>query len=115
MIVIFVCRSFITKRFDMFRRVLTPSTKLSTAVRKYTDYHHFKYPVDPRYAYGVPLYFFFFFVIWFRMGTVFTKRGEYKNDYLRVWKRKMGTGYQWSDAWGPEIQTFYKNLPTDTA
>jgi hypothetical protein len=99
----------------MFRRALKPCQSVTAAVRKYTDFQHFKYPVDPVWAYGVPLYYAFFFVIWFRMSTVFTKRGEYKNDYLRVWKRKLGTGYAWSDAWGPEIQTFYKNLPSGTA
>ncbi|CAD2214304.1 hypothetical protein AGDE_04875 [Angomonas deanei] len=100
----------------MFRRALTPSVArktgaLTQSARSYTDYNHFKFPV---YWTGVAMVVGYFVTMWFvfvRQGTTLTARSEYKNDYLRVWRRKMGTGYQWSDAWGPQITTIFKDLP----
>lgn len=97
----------------MFRRALqTPASKLAVAARPYTDYQHFKYPICGAIAYGIPAYFLFFWFIWVRMGTVFTKRNEYKKDYFRVWRRKLGSGYGWSEDFGPQKETLFKNLPS---
>lgn len=101
----------------MFRRAIGPQTTRALLkfqggiTRCYTNYDHIKYPVD-RQAYAA--IFLYFIGIWFlfaRMGSLFSVRSQFKEDYLRVWRRKLGTGYQWADAWGPQIDNFWKNVP----
>lgn len=100
----------------MLRRALGTNLGRQVAAvskRAYTDYHHIQYPVWKGAVLSIVGYFAVMWVIFFRMGTAITARSEYKNDYLRVWRRKLGTGYQWADAWGPEMDTIFKNLPEE--
>lgn len=101
----------------MFRRVVssTPVGRQLAGVSKraYTNYDHMKYPV---YKNAVVAILGYFVVMWFifnRQGSAATKHAEFKQDYLRVWRRKLGTGYEWADAWGPQIDTMYRNLPDE--
>lgn len=104
----------------MFRRALgaTADRSLSSGSaavsrRSYTELTHMKFPVYYG-AVGVVLsYFVVTWLIFIRMGSKQSYRSEYKNDYLRVWRRKLGTGYQWADAWGPQVDTLFKDLPEE--
>lgn len=100
----------------MLRRALGSNTGrqlagLSKNVRCYTNYEHFKYPAWTNASLCVVGYFLVMWFVFVRIGSKYTTRSEYKNDYLRVWRRKLGTGYQWADAWGPQMDTVFKNLP----
>ncbi|ORC93005.1 uncharacterized protein TM35_000023310 [Trypanosoma theileri] len=100
----------------MFRRVIGPEAsralaKTTSSVRRYTNYDHMKYPMDVQ---AVACVFGYILVMWFvfaRIGSLYTNFSSYKTDYLRVWRRKLGTGYQWADAWGPQMETLYRNVP----
>ncbi|KAH9581964.1 hypothetical protein LSM04_001698 [Trypanosoma melophagium] len=100
----------------MFRRVLGPDVsrvvaKTSVSARRYTNYDHMKYPMDVQAVAAVLGYFLVMWLVFARIGSLYTRFSEYKTDYLRVWRRKLGTGYQWSDAWGPQMETLYRNVP----
>ena len=95
----------------MFRRVAVPSTKRAVGTRAFTDYHHYPYPTMWSVAIGIPAIYFASYILFMRMGTIFTKRAEFKKDYLRIWRRKLGKGYKWSDEFGPQIENIYKNIP----
>jgi hypothetical protein len=97
----------------MFRRALGIA-RINAPVRHYTDHHHMQYPIEPLIAYGIPGYFFFFFLIWARMSTVYTKRADFKKDYNRRWQRTLGKGYGWAEDFGPKRETIFRNLPTAT-
>ena len=87
------------------------SAPTQTSVRRYIDYHHHSYPVWGEAIFCILGYFLFCWVMFMRSSSVYTKRSEYKADYLRIWRRKLGKGYKWSDEWGPEKKTVFKNLP----
>nr|CCC93761.1 conserved hypothetical protein [Trypanosoma congolense IL3000] len=100
----------------MFRRVAGAETsravaKLGVSSRRYTNYDHVHYPVDTKAVLCVLGYFCTLWVVFARIGSLFSYRANYKEDYLRVWRRKLGTGYQWADAWGPQMDTFFRNVP----
>ncbi|KAG8347641.1 hypothetical protein TRVL_01533 [Trypanosoma vivax] len=100
----------------MFRRLVGSGASgavstLRVTARRYTNYDHFHYPADTKAVACVLGYFLVLWFIFMRVGSLFTMRSEYKKDLLRVWGRKLGTGYQWSDAWGPQIDTFFRNVP----
>ncbi|RNF26676.1 uncharacterized protein Tco025E_01074 [Trypanosoma conorhini] len=100
----------------MLRRAVGPQAsrilaRTSSSVRCFTNYDHMKYPVDRQAFFCVLGYFLVMWMIMARTGSLFTKRSEYKREYFRVWVRKLGTGYQWSDAWGPQMDTVWKNVP----
>ncbi|EAN97661.1 hypothetical protein C3747_40g893c [Trypanosoma cruzi] len=100
----------------MFRRALGPQAsrilaRTSSSARCYTNYEHVKYPVDTQALACILGYFFVMWVLMARMGSLFSWRSEYKRDYLRVWRRKLGKGYKWSDEWGPKMDTVWKNVP----
>lgn len=104
----------------MFRRALaTSATRSATSAaaavsrRSYTELSHMKYPVYYNAVGCVVGYFAVMWIVFCRMGTRESARGEYKHDYLRVWRRKLGTGYQWADAWGPQMDTLFKDLPEE--
>lgn len=99
----------------MFRRSLAANKALTASLTKnarcYTNYDHIKYPVHTTAVVSIVGYFITMWFIFVRQGSLFTARSEYKKDYLRVWRRKLGTGYDWADAWGPQIENMYKDLP----
>ncbi|KAG5490049.1 hypothetical protein JKF63_00168 [Porcisia hertigi] len=104
----------------MFRRALGASSvrglsSVPAAVsrRSYTELTHMKFPVYSGAVFTVLGYFVVMWVVYLRMGTKYTARSEFKDDYLRVWRRKLGTGYKWADAWGPQMDTLYKDLPEE--
>lgn len=91
------------------------ATSAAAAVsrRSYTELTHMKYPVYTNAACCVVGYFTVMWFVFCNMGARETSRGQYKHDYLRVWRRKLGTGYQWADAWGPQMDTLFKDLPEE--
>ncbi|KAG5488573.1 hypothetical protein JIQ42_00181 [Leishmania sp. Namibia] len=104
----------------MFRRALGASSgrSLSSAsaavsYRRYTELSHMKFPVYYSAVGAVAGYFVVMWIVFLRMGSKSTARSEFKDDYLRVWRRKLGTGYQWADAWGPQMDTIFKDLPEE--
>ena len=96
----------------MFRRPMNLVVRNSVATRKFTDYVHREYPHWTLMAYAFPVVYLGGWVFFLRMGSVWTKRSEYKKDLLRCWRRRLGTGYRWSDEFGPEIKSVYTNLPS---
>ena len=99
----------------MRRSVLSTKAQLSIAARSYTDYTHMKFPPNTVVVNLTLLYFVGLFCFYMRMGTLYTGREEYKHDYLRIWRRKLGTGYKWAEDWGPEVKTIFKDLPSSVA
>ncbi|KPA80105.1 putative mitochondrial hypothetical protein [Leptomonas pyrrhocoris] len=104
----------------MFRRALgttatcsATSAAASVSRRSYTELSHMKYPVYYNAVGCVAGYFAVMWVVFCHMGAQESSRGQYKHDYLRVWRRKLGTGYQWADAWGPQMDTLFKDLPEE--
>ncbi|KAG5464000.1 hypothetical protein LSCM1_00179 [Leishmania martiniquensis] len=104
----------------MFRRALGASagrslfsTSAAVSRRSYTELTHMKFPVYYGAVGAVVGYFVVMWVVFLRMGSKSTARSEFKDDYLRVWRRKLGTGYQWADAWGPQMDTIFKELPEE--
>ena len=99
----------------MLRRFTAPATSRATvATRKYTDFHHRTYPTLPIITVFVPIVTvitWFAFICW--GSVVYESNRLYKKNLLRSWKRRMGKGYKWSDEIGPEVKTFFKNLPTE--
>ncbi|EAN78034.1 uncharacterized protein TEOVI_000878400 [Trypanosoma equiperdum] len=85
--------------------------RLSVPSRRYTNYDHLHYATDTKAVLCILGYFVALWFVMLRIGSLFSCRAKYKDDYLRVWRRKLGTGYQWSDAWGPQIDTFFRNVP----
>lgn len=104
----------------MFRRALgvsagrrLSSMATTSASRQYTELSHMKYPVHTNAVCMVVGYLLVMWMIFVATGSRMSIRSAYKDDYLRVWRRKLGTGYQWSDAWGPQKDTIFKNLPEE--
>lgn len=100
----------------MFRRAISANvpralSTLTRSNRAYTNYDHIKYPIYPKAVVSIVAYFVVMWFVLIRQGSLLTSTSAYKEDYLRVWRRKLGTGYQWADAWGPQIDTVFKNLP----
>lgn len=100
----------------MFRRALGSNacarlSMLAKSSRNYTNYDHHKYPVYNTAVISIVGYFLAVWILFARLGSLLSYRSEYKKDYLRIWRRKLGTGYEWSDAWGPQMDTVFKNLP----
>ncbi|KEG09195.1 hypothetical protein DQ04_05631000 [Trypanosoma grayi] len=100
----------------MLRRAVGPQAsralaKTSSTARCYTNFDHIKYPYHTQGVCCVLGYFLVMWVIFARMGSLFSMRASYKHDYLSVWHRKLGTGYQWADAWGPQMDTMWRNVP----
>jgi hypothetical protein len=81
--------------------------------RSYTDYHHFDFPEYTPISYGVPLYWAGLYAFFVYCGMVGNAETDYRGGVFNCWKRKLGTGYQWSDAWPAEgLTTIHKNLPS---
>ena len=100
----------------MLRRAFQ-SAPLKTAgtVRSYTDYTHFHYPVWYGCTALTASLWFALFIGFMRSGSVYTKRASYKEDNLRIWRRKLGKGYKWAEDWGPEVKSLFKNVPDRVA
>jgi hypothetical protein len=96
----------------MLRRALVskPLAALGSA-RGYTDYTHFNYPVWTNCSVLLASLWISLYVGFLRAGTVYANRSSYKEDNLRIWRRKLGKGYKWAEDWGPEVKTIFKNLP----
>lgn len=101
----------------MLRRSLATigrrATSATQGVRKYTNYDHIDYPVFNGAVVAVLGYFTVMWFIFASQGSTLWSRAEYKRDLFAVWRRKLGTGYQWADAWGPEFDTIFKELPEE--
>lgn len=101
----------------MLRRALSVNTARTLASRPtisrcYTNYQHIKYPIHWKACAWLIGYFTVLWLGYVRVGSIYTYRSKsYKYDYLNIWERKLGKGYQWADAWGPEMTTIFKNLP----
>ena len=96
----------------MMRRAVVGATRKPFS-RAYTDYHHFDFPEYTPISYGVPLYWACLYAFFISCGTVGHPDTDYRGGLFRAWKRQLGTGYEWSDAWPAEgVTTIYKNLPS---
>jgi hypothetical protein len=95
------------------QRVALPVSKVSRAgqARQYTDYVHRKYP-GYNLLLAVPVWFTFQWWVMLTWNSNWFSSQDYKKDQLRSWKRRMGTGYGWSNDFGPEVTNIYKNLPS---
>lgn len=97
----------------MFRRATSSTLSKSFVQRRaFTDYQHHHYPSVPAIAYGIPALFGVYWLIWMRIGSLQTKRSDYKKDLSRVWRRKLGSGYKWADEVPAKVTTFFKDLPS---
>lgn len=80
--------------------------------RNYTDYVHFKYPVSRVFVFGFMIYQVSMWFLHLSQGSVWWKKNrEWKRDVARTWTRRMGTGYKWSNDFGPELEHMFKNIP----
>jgi hypothetical protein len=96
----------------MLRRSINSQlTAVTGSVRRYTDYSHYDYPIWHGLSWLTFGLWFALYVGFMRTGSVYTKRSSWKEDNLRIWRRKLGKGYKWAEDWGPEVKTMFKNLP----
>ena len=90
-----------------------PSTTLAVARRGYTDYHHHKFPYIPQFYWAQLVFICSTWLLFLSLGSVWWESNRaWKSDTLRSWRRLLGTGYRWSDEWGPQVDTIFTNLPT---
>ncbi len=96
----------------MLRRgILSQRIQISN-VRAYTDYTHHKYPNLAPVSYGTVGALLLMWIFSLSAGSMWwASNREWKSDVLRSWRRTLGTGYKWSDEWGPAIDNIYVGLP----
>lgn len=88
------------------------SNVVATATRSYTDYTHHKYPNLVVVSHGTVGALLLMWIFGLSAGSMWwSSNRELKSDILRSWRRTLGTGYKWSDEWGPVIETIYTGLP----
>ncbi len=96
----------------MLRRVLNTQPLMAQgSVRRFTDYLHMQYPIWYNMSYLTWGLWTILYIGFMRTSSVFTARASYKEDNLRIWRRKLGKGYKWAEDWGPEVKTMFRNIP----